>query len=74
MEWLVVATSLLARKCENEALESGVMDPSSNEIRERVVPGPSTAKIPSSFEGVGVELRSKQGSVFRLMYLFMLCF
>ena len=72
MERLVVRTSLLAGKCENKALESGVTDPSSNEVRERVVPSPSAAEVPSSFEGVGVELRNKQGSVFKPMYLFML--
>ena len=66
MEWMVVATSLLARKRENKALEPGVADPSSDEIRERVVPGPSTIKVPSSFEGVGIDLRSKQGRILAL--------
>ena len=73
MERLVVRTSLLTGKCEDKALESSVTDPSSNEVRERVVPSPGTAKVPSSFEGVGVELRSKQGSIFKPMYLLMLC-
>ena len=64
MEWLVVATSLLAREHDNKALEFGVVDPSSDKIRERVIPGPGTTEVPSSFEGMGIELRGKQGSVF----------
>ena len=72
MERLIIRTPLLAGKRENKSLESGVTDPSSNKVGERVVPSPGTAEVPSSFEGVGVELRNKQGSVFKPMYLFML--
>ena len=64
MERLVVRTPLLAREHENKALDSGVADPSSDKIRERVIPGPSATEVPSSFEGVGIKLRGKQGSVF----------
>ena len=73
MERLIIRTPLLTGKRENKGLESGVTDPSSNKVRERVVPSPGTAEVPSSFEGVGVELRNKQGSIFEHMYLFMLC-
>ena len=64
MEWLVVAMSLLTRECENKALESGVTNPSSDKIRERVIPGPGATKVPSSFEGVGIKMRGKQESDF----------
>ena len=64
MKWLVVAASLLTREHENKALESGVTDSSSDKIRERVIPGPGATKVPSSFEGVGIKLRGKQGSDF----------
>ena len=73
MERLIVRTPLLAGKRENKGLESGVTDPSSNKVGERVVPSPGTAKVPSSFEGVGVELRNKQGSIFLELRTYLCC-
>ena len=73
MKRLVVETSLLARVRENEALEFGVADPSSDKIKERVIPSPSAAKIPSSFKGVGIELRGKEGKCFLALCTYLCC-
>ena len=70
---LVVSTSLLARKRENKALESGVADSSSDKVRECIIPSPSAAKIPSSFKGVGIELRGKEGKCFLALCTYLCC-
>ena len=70
---LIVGTSLLTKERENKALESGVVDLNSDKIRERAIPSPSAAKIPSSFKGVGIELRGKEGKCFLALCTYLYC-
>ena len=70
MQWLIIRASLLTRERKNEALKSYVADAGSDQVREGVVPRPGPAEVPSTFEGVGVELRKEQGSAFLLFYYF----
>ena len=64
MKRLIVRAPLLAGECENETLESRVADPSPNDIWESIVPRLGPTEVPSTFKGVGVELRKNQGSIF----------
>ena len=71
MEWLVVGTALGRRQRQDETLEACVPNPSSDDVWEGVVPGAGTTEVPSTFEGVGVELKKeKTGKCFLTFSLF----
>ena len=73
MEWLVIGTTLGRRQRENEALEACIVNLSSDDVWKGIVPRAGSTEVPSTFEGVGVELKEEQGSVFLLFHHFSLC-
>ena len=59
MQRLVISTFLLARESKNEVMKANITYPALDHIRKTIIPGAGIAKIPNTFEGIGIELQTR---------------